>query len=540
MRSFRLVQGLPYELLPGPSANVFTLNSVYEEGAKGALWLPDAHKAFLEQSRDANQVINGTFDADASDWLDNQATLDSVSGELEITSTAASFGQAVQVYTLNVGDWVYVGGSSRKGTAATSAEIAFWDGAAQSTVLFDSDGSGTSGGRFFQVKAPSCQIKLTANVNAVGQTAYFDNIVLERLPAGAQDAILYRTSKGSDAVTSGQFGLALNVADFNGTFSAFLAGQSELVTNGGFDTGNLTGFTDNSTGTGSIVYESGQIRLQGTNSSNRGIASQAITTVANRYYQLQTSTTLSSGEAAVGASETQGATATLQGALASAGDASFIFQAVGTTTYLNMYTGSSGGDVLFDNLTIKEVGAEHLYQLSDANRPSLNITNGKYSWDFNGTNSSLISDFAGGAGPSDCSIFVALKTTDNLFVLFRGHHDAYYLPAVQDGSGVTVLHANSGTPDIYICDVGAGETVLSEFTGTTRDDLHTAIADGNWKIVEFRGADLSAWTEFGISTFPGWELLGSIGGAVQRVESGPILEANRAKIVTEMIELLPS
>ena len=62
-----------------------------------------------------------------------------------------------------------------------------------------------------------------------------------------------------------------------------VASGSELVTNGTFAS-DITGWTDKSVGTGAILYSSGRLRINSTDTSNYGWAEQSIATVAGKRY----------------------------------------------------------------------------------------------------------------------------------------------------------------------------------------------------------------------------------------------------------------
>lgn len=195
------------------------ITSIYNTGwMRGDVlgcWLADTEDRTIS---DTEFVTNGGFDTDTSTWGEFQSTLAAVAGEVEVTSTAANYGMAIMSMTnLVVGRTYYISGTARRGTG-TSARIEIWDGEAQFIAVSDTDGSGTTGGRFFTVKANSTpQIKLNAYVSAVGETGYFDNISIT-------EAIPDRSGKGNGLnvfgnITATPFAVGADTVSFSG-FSA--------------------------------------------------------------------------------------------------------------------------------------------------------------------------------------------------------------------------------------------------------------------------------------------------------------------------------
>jgi hypothetical protein len=130
----------------------------------------------------------------------------------------------------------------------------------------------------------------------------------------------------------------------------------ELVTNGTFDT-DISGWTDASSGTGSVGYQSGGALLTSASSLDRGIIRQQISTEANKVYVFSaqiTSTTANTNYVRVGQS------------VGSADRISFSGSGVGT--YEGYFRGGAGGTVWIevggvfgagtttvDNISVKEI-----------------------------------------------------------------------------------------------------------------------------------------------------------------------------------------
>ena len=135
-----------------------------------------------------------------------------------------------------------------------------------------------------------------------------------------------------------------------GTYLDSVTYGDELITNGTFDT-DFTGWTDVSTGTGSVAVVLGQAQLTRVNLNNRGIISQDITVVAGATYKVQI--TEVSGVAYVGAGTTATST-TLLGQPLATGENTFYITPNATSVYINV-RGVADGVQLIDNVSVKEV-----------------------------------------------------------------------------------------------------------------------------------------------------------------------------------------
>jgi len=135
-----------------------------------------------------------------------------------------------------------------------------------------------------------------------------------------------------------------------GTYLDSVVYGPELVVNGTFDT-DFTGWTDVSTGTGSIAVVSGQAQLTRVNINNRGFISQGITVVAGATYKVQI--TEVSGQAYVGVGTTDIGTTFLAQPLAT-GENTFYITPNATSVYINV-RGIVDGVQLIDNVSVKEI-----------------------------------------------------------------------------------------------------------------------------------------------------------------------------------------
>jgi hypothetical protein len=131
-----------------------------------------------------------------------------------------------------------------------------------------------------------------------------------------------------------------------------------------------------------------------------------------------------------------------------------------------------------------------------------------YSLDYDGVDDGMSFDFEGGAGPADCSVFFAVKTTDAKFCLLSDTSTNYAIIG-QDGSALNGVQ-NVGTPELYVDSVQV-------VTAAGRDDIYTAISTGSFVFVELRNADFSGWSQVDIakiSNVATFELNGNLIGPI--------------------------
>lgn len=126
---------------------------------------------------------------------------------------------------------------------------------------------------------------------------------------------------------------------------------TNLVTNGDFATGDLTGWSNVSTGTGTIAYDAGTVRLTGGTTGNQAWAEQAVSVTAGRTYRFSFTKAVSTGAA----SARVGTTSKGGELVDSNGAGPFMFTPVVSTVYINVVTSQAGSSVTFDNLRLVEV-----------------------------------------------------------------------------------------------------------------------------------------------------------------------------------------
>lgn len=130
----------------------------------------------------------------------------------------------------------------------------------------------------------------------------------------------------------------------------------EMMVNGSLDTGDLTGYTIQTLGTGTTEYLDGAIHLVGTDAANRGMIRQTITTfIVGKTYRLSFTRTLSSGNGTIGVSSSASATSANVLAFAVNGATSGNFVATATTLYFVSLPGGSGADYTVDNISVRRV-----------------------------------------------------------------------------------------------------------------------------------------------------------------------------------------
>lgn len=170
-----------------PSAGlVAAVSAAYTSGwmpgdCRGA-WLADTVAETVAESGEL--VTNGLFDTDVSGWTaGNGGTATWVSGEIQITNTAAAYGRVSQPITTIPGATYRVSGSARRGTSTT---VVINVGTAVGALDLGQAFSSASGQQQLEVQftAVGAVSYLTlAGDAANGSTMFFDNISSKRVSA---------------------------------------------------------------------------------------------------------------------------------------------------------------------------------------------------------------------------------------------------------------------------------------------------------------------------------------------------------------------
>lgn len=166
---------------------------------------------------------------------------------------------------------------------------------------------------------------------------------------------------------------------------------------------------------------------------------------------------------------------------------------------------SPGNSVVITSYSIKAIPGTHAVMPADDARPKLmQDAGGRYYLDYDGVNDGWTVDVAG--IPDNCSIFTALDPSDadTQYITFSDAAVSYAF-AAKDADATATLSSGAGTPS-YRIDGAA-------FSGSTRDDLHSAMLGGP-HVASIIGADVSAWSTFKFSSYTSWQFAGREYGTI--------------------------
>jgi len=185
----------------------------------------------------------------------------------------------------------------------------------------------------------------------------------------------------------------------NDTLAATMAAQPEKMANGDFASGDLTDWSDGSTGTGSISYSAGGMRILGTDGSNRGRGYQIAALTPGATYLLTWSAAIASGGGDIFAGTAVGLGNMVQVNLAASNQA--IFEASHASVYITAGTASGGGDIVVDDISVKQIPGYHAVQSSSTSYRPLRQADGSVKADL--LDDSLLSSLT-----SSTSMFMAV------------------------------------------------------------------------------------------------------------------------------------
>lgn len=224
---------------------------------------------------------------------------------------------------------------------------------------------------------------------------------------------------GSTGAVDSVVGIMLDKSEMGGkTAAAFIAGQSELVTNGGFDA-DVSGWALRAATNGTLSWNAGVLRF----ARGVGLSTAATQLVSNltvgRWYYI---TCLARRVSGTGFASLQlrtsdgGGGSTLVITPGSTTSASFVrltalWYATQTSAHLSLAASVDGDIVEFDDVSMKELPGYHALAPSDAERPTL-----KAGYiDFDGVNDVLNAVIGANLG-SSCSVYHRTQAGSHVWV----------------------------------------------------------------------------------------------------------------------------
>lgn len=309
------------------------------------------------------------------------------------------------------------------------------------------------------------------------------------------------------------------------TAADFIAGLTELVTDGGFDVGTVPAGWYEPRANSTISIVSGRLNTQADDSAVFGAALTLSGLTVGEWYRVvyscdpQTSPQVT---VRVDDASSLGNTPAEVVHTTEVVGAELFFQAIATSMYFGGVTaGDASYNFSFDDVSVKHVPGNHAVAISDAARPILRENSGVYSLDHDGVNDGLF--ITPWTPPASLEMFAAVKTVDTHGVFGNDTDATKYFGAFEDGS-VVAMEAGSGSPSYYV-----DGTIISP---VTRNGLHDTMSDGSWHVVNARALEISSWSRFEIfhyTAITAYKLDGDLGPIVL-IESAALDAAARATI----------
>lgn len=274
----------------------------------------------------------------------------------------------------------------------------------------------------------------------------------------------------------------------------------ELVVNGDFASGYLTGWDSSG-----FTIVDGRARSP----EGNGSLSQSIPVVVGRNYLIHADVYSASGGDRLSANLLGAPKPLAHGAQ------DLVVTASRTDIQFTSYSSPANYRAAVTNISVREIpsGIGPLTQPSEALKPGL--SGGALGFD--GLQSTMSVDLPGG-GSSDCDVLVWLSAADPMFVVLSRSGAFGYMLAVHSTDTLTSISKEVGNHVALGIDGTA-------FSGSTRSDLHSVLADSSIHIARLSNVDLSAWGGLKISGHGGaWNLDGQIGGLAiwDNTASGPL------------------
>ena len=335
----------------------FSPLSLFASGEQGAWYDPSDINNYMGPEL----IVNGTFDSNTDGWIPIEATASVVGGKCVVTNTSNTWGLVTTELQVTVGD-TYALSIYFDTTSGYDAAVAipglFEDGiSAGQTITYSAT-----------VVADTNPLTLyIGNADeVVGHNISFDNVSIRRIG----EATMFQDAAGTTPVTAvGQpVGLILDK-------SKGLVLGPELVTNGDFSNG-LSGWTITQDKPGDLTVVSGKVRTVSDGITDAGVhnsVGQNITTVVGRTYKLTFDVTIVTSGAYNYRAQIGGVDVLQWASPGSSGTNTGFFTATSTTSFVNVFgiSFNSVGEVLLDNISVKEVPGNHASQATSAKRPLL-------------------------------------------------------------------------------------------------------------------------------------------------------------------------
>ena len=295
-----------------------------------------------------------------------------------------------------------------------------------------------------------------------------------------------RDGSGGVPVDGDSVGMMMDVSGTGGsTMAAHLAGATELVTNGTFDTDS-----DWSKGTNASI--SGGVATINVVGGAFTYIFQPISFTEGAWYVVTLTLNGDAGNNVrvkdftdgTGALQFPANDVTLTG---SNQQVEYIFQANANSNQIQIAR-SDLGDWSFtvDNISVKALPGYAATAPSDAARPTLreDVGSGKYYLDFDGTDDNLILDGTDFGSSTNAALYKTFRgdTADTSHIMFASSGPAYIL-AGQSGDTATALSGSVGSP------VYREDGVIPAYAN--RDDIFTALIDNTDHTIGVEEVNLS-------------------------------------------------
>ena len=269
------------------------------------------------------------------------------------------------------------------------------------------------------------------------------------------------------------------------TLEAYLAGATELVTNGTFDTDS-----DWSKGTGVTI--SGGVLDVGSDVVGVPASQGATTAVADAWYEFSYEI-VSINTVGGGVSLRFGNT--LTPIETTTGTKTGTIQATNTDPLQVLKRDGATFDGTVDNISVKELPHYVATAPYDAARPTLreDVGSGKYYLDFDGTDDNLILDGTDFGSSTNATLYKTFRgnAADTSHMMF-GTNAGTYVLAARSTHTITYLSGNVGTP------VYREDGAIASYA--TRGDAFTALVDNTDHTIGVEEVDLAAhvnWLNYG-------------------------------------------